>query len=138
MKCPDCGLAPVPEIFRVSPQSLGRAIAAGAVGSMIVGLVALRPVGTVSLLLLFAAPFAGRVIAGIVGWAAGGRRGHTLAAAAAGSCVIGILLLAPDLTRLVAGAPLMGLREVLDLLVARPLFALFAGLCAAFVYRELR
>lgn len=140
MKCPECGLAPVPEIYRVSPGALGRAIAAGAVSSMVVGFLALFLPGAAGLLLLFlfATPSVGRMIADVAGWAAGGRRGPVLAAAAAGSCVIGILLLAPDLSRLVAGAPLMGTRELLGLLAVRPLFALFAGLCAAFAYRRLR
>lgn len=138
MKCAQCGLAPVPEIHRLSPGALARAIAAGALVSTAAGIVALLLPRAAGLLLLFLTPLAGMAIADAAGWAAGGKRGPALAAAVAGSCVVGILILAPDVTRLMAGAPPVAPRHLIGLVAANPVYALFAGLSAAFAYWRLR
>ncbi len=136
MKCPDCARSPVPAVFRVSPERLALAMTVSVVAGAATGALALAI--RFGLLLVLLAPVAGALAAEAASRAAGGKRGQTLALAAAASFGIGAILLAPQvLAAAFAGVPL-DWRELLVLLERRPFFIFFAGLAAFIVYWRVR
>ena len=140
MKCRRCGLAPLPPRYRLSHSMLVLGVGAGTTVAAVMGFLVLAfPfIRALGFLLLFLAPVAGHVVGSVAGWAASGKRGPVIAGAAAGSCVAGMLVVAPELIGLMAGDSLLGPLDLLYLAGVRPLVAVFAGLAAIFAYRSLR
>lgn len=136
MKCQDCGRAPVPAIYRLTPWQLAAAMtAAVALGALTAALVLVVRFGFFA---IFLGPLAGGLIGEAASRAAGWKRGPTMAAAAAAACGVGIVLLGPQLVAALSGVGLLSLSEVLALLVRRPFFLLFAGLSAVAAFWRAR
>jgi predicted RNA-binding Zn-ribbon protein involved in translation (DUF1610 family) len=134
MKCPDCGRAPVPAVYRVGAVPLAIAMAASLALGTAAGAVALTVRPGIGLLLLLLALPAGALVGAVAGRAAGGKRGPALALAAAASCAVGFLFGAPQAATLaIAGAPLV-LTEALVVVLRRPIYLLFAALTVVTAY----
>ena len=136
MKCQDCGRAPVPAIYRLTPWQLAMgmtvAVALGALAA------ALALVVRLGLFVIFLGPLAGGLIGEAASRAAGWKRGPTMAAAAAAACGVGLVLLGPQLAAALSDVGFLSWSDVFALLVRRPFFLLFAGLAAAVAFWRAR
>jgi hypothetical protein len=138
MKCRQCGLAPLPPLYRLTPAALAIGVGVGAFAGTVTAIVASFLQGFVGYLVLLVGVIAGRLTGDAAIRATGGKRGPNLAVAVAGACVVGVLVLAPDLMRLLFGGPLLSPVEVVRVTLVQPLVLLLAGLTAGFAYGRIR
>jgi hypothetical protein len=138
MKCRACGLTPVPLLYRLTPAALAAGVAVGALGGTVTFVLFLMLQGFLGYLALLAALLTGRATGAAAGRASGGKRGPTLAAAVAGACVVGVLILGPDVVRLRFGVPLPGPLDLVIGVLTQPLLLMLAGLTAVFAYWRIR
>lgn len=136
MKCPDCGIAPLPAIYRMGPGAIAVSVAvATGLGALAGTLLFMWQLG---FLALFLGPFVGTLIGDAASRAAGYKRGRTMSITAAAACAVGIVLLGPQVAvALAAGAVVPG-PSVLALLVYRPFFLLFAVVAVLAVFWRTR
>lgn len=126
MKCPDCGTAPLPAIYRLGPGALAVVVTvAAALGAAAGALVFTWRLG---FLTIFLGPLAGGLIGEAASRAAGWKRGKAMATSAAVACGVGIVLLGPQVATVLAGGRLVPAPVVLAVLTFRPFFLLFAAL----------
>jgi hypothetical protein len=138
MKCPVCGLTPLPAVYRIEPARLAMAIVAGAVLGGIAGVLALAIRPGFGLFALLLAPVAGSLGGDVVSRAAGGKRGRTLATAGAAAVAVGLVLLAPQVVAIVVtGAP-AAWSDVLRVVARRPTFLLYSILTLGMVFWRVR
>lgn len=135
MKCPVCGIAPLPAIYRMGPGAIAIAVTVAAVLGALAG--AFLFVWRVGFLAIFLAPFVGGLIGEAASRAAGWKRGRTMAITAATACGVGIVLLGPYVAEL-AGGTVVSMPSVLALLTYRPFFLLFAGLAVMAIFWRTR
>lgn len=126
MKCPGCGIAPLPRVYQMGPGAIAVAV------SVAVALGAFAGAFLFTWRLGFLAIFLGPVVGGLIGEAAsraaGWKRGRTMAATGAIACGVGIVLFGPQVAVALAGGSVIPLPSVLALLTYRPFFLLFAAL----------
>ena len=136
MKCPDCGIAPLPAVYRMGPRATAVTLAVAMVLGTAAG--ALLFTWRVGLLGLFLGPFVGGLIGDAARRAAGYKRGPAMAFTAAAACAVGILLLGPQVAGALAAGGVVRPPSVLTLLVYRPFFLLFAVIAVLGVFWRTR
>lgn len=136
MKCPDCGIAPLPAIYRMGPRAITiAAVVATGLGALAGALLFTWRLG---FLTLFLGPFVGGLIGDAASRAAGYKRGRTMSVTGAAACAAGILLLGPQVAVALAAGAVVPAPSVLALLVYRPFFLLFAVAAVAGVFWRTR
>jgi len=136
MKCPACGTAPVPRIYRVGPGALAVAVAVAAALGTLAG--AFLFVWRLGFFAVFLGPFVGGLIGEAASRAAGWKRGRMIATASAVACGIGIVLLGPQVAVTLASGSVSAAPAALALLVYRPFFLLFAGIAVTAAFWRTR
>jgi hypothetical protein len=137
MKCRDCGLAPPPPLYQVSPGALVVGVLVSALLGGLAGVGAWLVGRGAGLLLLVVGPLVGGVV-GDVAWRTARRRGPVMAAAVAGACAAGIVVVAPQAAALAASGGLLGASELAVLVLHRPAVLLFAILSAVSAFWRAR
>jgi predicted RNA-binding Zn-ribbon protein involved in translation (DUF1610 family) len=138
MKCPECGRAPVPAVYRIGPAPLAWAMLASLALGTAAGALALALRLGIGLFLILLALPAGALVGAAAGRAAGGKRGPALAAAAAGACAVGLLLTAPQAAAFALAGVQMAWPEALTLVVRRPVYLIFAAAVVVTAYWRIR
>lgn len=137
MKCRDCGVAPLPPLYRASPGALAAGVLVAAALGGVIGLAALWVARAVGWLVLLAGPALGGLV-GDAAWRAVGRRGAAMAGTVAVACAVGVVVLGPQAAAVMGAGPPLGAGEVLTLVVRRPLLPLLAALVAVAAFWRVR
>jgi uncharacterized membrane protein len=138
MKCEDCGIAPVPAIYRVGSGLLALALLTGSAIGAVAGAVALSILYPYPLLLILLGLVVGAVAAEGVSRVARGRQGPVIAIAASSSSVIGLALVAPNVLAVLHGESVIPVGHLLLGLVQRPFYLLFVAVAAFSAFWRLR
>ncbi len=137
MKCRDCGLAPLPPLYRASPGALAVGVLVAALLGGVAGLAAVMVVRAVGWLLLLAGPALGGLV-GDVAWRVARRRGRTMAGAVAAACAVGVAALGPQAAAVAGSGGTLDAGHLLALLVRQPLLPLLAVLMAVAAFWRVR